>query len=409
MSAENQDLIERINFKEIIDSAGKEDVLKFFSRVLELGYAKTQYYGVENVLIYVYLCKHYVNKPKDISFVTRYLSDYFKYMSDADKKIVFQTFVTCDLIDVINEIETRSNIFRALTNSDTDRLIDTFTVFPDETLKMFVDITGAQKFVSYIKLVQAEKQKEIEARRKAELERAQKFQAEAEARERKKQEYIEKRNRLASKRLAKLAENFGRGNFKYSMKVPFGDEITKYEISRLSHDDAGVRAMIRALVDMQTKIKTPQDLKTFNDMLKYMESHVEAKKCLHNVSLAEMLAIVGLSEDDLKKPGKTPNAIARYKEVMSVINDYPYVFKEGFGLDSLRRPHDADISINEYESGLELALLKKAEEYSEKARKGNPFKRVIYRRVSEALKGASGLTQMNNNISKIVYKDKKDR
>lgn len=464
MSKQNnsKDLIDMIDFSPVLETINKYWVTrstnnaqldikneKDWSQILSLAktfmddelphsvsYNNSYYHlfdsGIENVLFYVYLCKYCVAKPQDMSFVLYFLRNYAPAMSEADAKIVFSTFKKAGMIDVLNNMETNPNVFKAVTGVSSNVLINAALRFDEKILNTFLEVTGATQFVNYIRQLQIQKQKELEeekireqkeaeeearlapireaerkkreaeeakaaAEEEARREAAAKKEAEREAKrmaeEAKEQE---KRNQIVSARLLKLAENFNKGHYKFdsrAMRVRFANSITKEDIARLPKTDAGVVAMFGALVNMSTQIKTLDELRVFDSMLKYMSKRLTVKDCLRHVSMAEILAIVGLSKEDLNQPGKSANAIAHYREVMNIINKYPTVFKDGFGIDLYETPHDLHFSIedNDYSNGIELALRKAA-------RKRN----------SNILRAAADKTRkLTNSLSNIIYRDGK--
>ena len=138
-------------------------------------------------------------------------------------------------------------------------------------------------------------------------------------------------------------------------------------------------------------------------MLFYMKSHVPAKTCLLKVNLPGMLSIVGLSKDDLKAPGKSAQAIARYKEFVRIINTYPNVFIEGFGVWMDKKPHAYGWDISEYESGIELELRRAAYKLQKNAKR--PITISLRRGNANVLeKSADKHKKLHNKISNVVYR-----
>lgn len=324
------------------------------------------------------------------------------FVSDENKKVIYSSLKknVKNIVEILNSYEKDKNLIKSV-YIDAGSMIADMLLWEDADLDLFAKELGADKFINQIKIIKSQNQKELEAKKKKEEEQRKKDEEEEEKKWKKRKDKI-------SERLKKIAEAFENGYFKYTMKLPFDKDISQEEIAQLPREDEGVKAMIRALVNAQTKITKPEQLKVFDGMLFYMRSHVPAKTCLLKVNLPGMLSIVGLSKDDLKAPGKSAQAISHYKEVVRIINTYPMVFKAGFGVLMDNNPHDYDVSISEYSSGIDLGLRKAAKKLEKQARKTKGLRRGAKEALAKVLvKVANRHKGFNDKVSDIVYGEKK--
>lgn len=85
----------------------------------------------ENVMLFVYLCKHFVTSEKDLWFVVDNLS-VIPYLNQKEKKIVFSTFKVGDVVETLNSIETDRILFSVYVSK-------VFHVEEDTLLSKFLD------------------------------------------------------------------------------------------------------------------------------------------------------------------------------------------------------------------------------------------------------------------------------
>lgn len=358
-----KDLIDVIDFSSVLP---QDNPLTYYKGEFSRHNPTMCFNGISASLIFVYLCKHNVKNMRQVyGFIIPFLSggsSFMPYLTDDEKRIVFRSFKVDNLVDIMNVIENNSNVFNAVLRdySAADAFKRAFISFTEHDLDLFVQETGADKFVAYIKLLQVQQKRELEIQHKKEEEdrkRAEAAEKERQAKEIKAREDAEKkqaiRDEKVSKRLQKLADNLNAGIFKYTMKLPFDKDITKDDIARLSHDDPGVIKMFTALVNVSNKIRTAEQLGVFDDMLYFMQSHFQPSKCLHNTTVKNLMSVAGIENFDANNDAYVdfePAHIKRYKKILLTINKYPYVFKNGFGLNYTDHPHNQYVEISKYNS-----------------------------------------------------------
>ncbi len=413
MATEKKYLIDHIDFskvKEYITGyGGKLGVTPGdFRAVLESGY------GIPESLVYVYVCKNYIEKPKDVALMINFLY-LTQYLSKENKEIVFSVFnQVVNFKEMVNAIEkdfsTVSTWFRVACGYNAfEEMLDQLERFDQDTLQLFADVTGTNEFVNYVKKRRERNLEKIKKKEEKEKQEEEKREQEAEKRIQEEEKRLEKRKEKITKRLIKLAEKFERGDFRYSMRLPFDKDITADDIADLPKDNPGVRAMFAALVHGQTQIKTVKDLEVFNDMLQYMIGQFAPKTCLHHVSLEQLLKIGGFTMEDLEKPKKTAESIARYKKALKFIEVNSAIFLEAFDLRLTHTPHDRRVNIEQYDTPEALNLLIKAKDLSEKAY--DEDKELRHTSTARVLKRAMlrAKRDMHQRKSRSLYNEAKEK